>query len=84
LGEVKVVCQVSQGGHVLSHRWARIGPAVGGRIDASPGEEAIFDELEVGVATQHLVIDVPAFGVGADHDARHPQAKADLVDGWRG
>ena len=53
-------------------------------LEASPGEEAIFDELEVGVATQHLVIDVPAFGVGADHDARHPQAKADLVDGWRG
>jgi hypothetical protein len=48
-----------------------------------PGEEAIFDELEVRVATQYLVMDVPAFGVGADHDARQPQAKADLVDGWR-
>jgi hypothetical protein len=43
-----------------------IGSVVGCRIDSLTAQEVVFDELEVGVEAQRLVVDVAVAGVRAD------------------
>jgi hypothetical protein len=43
-------------------------------------EEAVLDELEVGVLAQDLVVDVAALGIGADHEGRNAEPIALPID----
>jgi hypothetical protein len=80
LGEVEVSCQVAEVGSVLADPWPLVRSAVSAGVDARAAEEAVLDELKVGVETECLVVNVPEFGVGTDHDAGHPKSVAVLVD----
>ena len=64
----------SQNSINCAQRWARIGPAIGHRIDTLPVQEIILDELVVCIEAQRLMIDVAVPRVWADHDARYPQS----------
>jgi len=49
LAEVEVGDQVAQDRRVLADVRARVGPAVGGRVEALATQEVVLDELGVGV-----------------------------------
>src|SRR5579875_233531 len=57
LVEVEVFDQVAQLGGVLAYVGARVGPSVGGRVEALAVQEVVFDELDVGVEAERLVVD---------------------------
>ena len=80
LREVEVGGEVAEDPPRSRARRARVGPAVGLGVEAPAAEEVVFDELRVRVEAQRLMIDVAALGVRADHDARHAQPVAVLVD----
>ena len=80
LVEVEVLREVAEDRHVLPHVRARIGPAVGARVEALAVEEEVLDELEVRVEAERLVVDVAALRVRADDEPRHADAVAVLVD----
>src|SRR5205823_3285090 len=52
-------------------------------VEALSAQEIIFDEFEVGVKAQCLVIDVTLFGIGADNESGNAQTIAILIDVWR-
>jgi len=54
LAEVEVGREVAKLGGVLPNVRARVGPAVGGRIEALAAQEVVLDEFEVGVEAQRL------------------------------
>src|SRR5262249_27318448 len=54
--EVEVVGEVAEDGCVLTDVWAGIGASVCLRVDARATEEVVFDELEVGVLAEDLVV----------------------------
>ena len=58
LVEVELLREVAEDRHVLPDVRARIGPAVGARVEALAVEEEVLDELEVRVEAEGLVIDV--------------------------
>ena len=61
-------------------RGPRVGTAVGRGIEALPTEEAVLDELQVGVEAQRLVVDHALLRVRTDEEARHAEAVTVLVD----
>src|SRR5437870_4776072 len=69
LREVEVVREVAEDGDVLAHRRARVGSTVGARIEALSAEEVVFDELEVGIEAQRLMVDEPALRIRADDES---------------
>src|SRR5690242_1387035 len=83
LAEVEVPAELAEHRLVLTDVGAPVGTAVGGRIEAGGAEEVVFDELQVGVTGQDLVVDVAAPGVRRDDQAGHAQAVTVLVDGGR-
>lgn len=58
--EVEVVDQIPEERIVFSH----IGPAVGGGVEALATEEVVFDEFDVGVMAEGLMINVSGFSSG--------------------
>src|SRR4249920_1265543 len=80
LGEVELVREVTELRGVLPHGRPRVGPPVGQRVEPLAAQESILDQLEIGVERQRLVIDVAATRPRADHDARHTDAVAVLID----
>jgi CspA family cold shock protein len=58
LVEVGVVRNVAEEWLVLAHVGAGVGAAVCSRVDACAAEKVVFDELEVGVEAECLLIDV--------------------------
>ncbi len=80
LAEVEVPGQVAEDPLVLAHVGPRVGAAVGLGVQPGPAQEVVLDELEVGVAAVHLVIDEAAPRVGRDDQGRDAQAVAVLVD----
>ena len=58
LVEVEVGDEVAEDGRVLADVGARVGAAVGRRVEALAAEEVVLDELDVGVEAQRLVVDV--------------------------
>src|SRR5437016_6426064 len=69
LVEVKVLDQVAEDARLLAHRRPRVGSAVGLGVEALPAEEVVLDELQVGVETERLLVDVAPASVGTDHQA---------------
>src|SRR5258707_398716 len=79
LVEVEIGHEVAEYRDVLTHGRARVRPPVGFRIEPLAAEEDVFDEFDIRVEAQGLVVDVAALGVGADHDGGYAQAVAVLV-----
>jgi len=80
LGEIEIIDQVAEDRHVLTNGRPRVRTPIRLGIDALPVEEHIFDELQVCVETQGLVINKPLLCIRADHQPRDTQAVAVLVD----
>ena len=55
--------------HILADRGARVRAAIGLRVEPLPTQEVIFDELEISVETQCLVVNVTLLGIRTDDDA---------------
>src|SRR5437899_12138343 len=68
LVEVEVVDEVAEDLDVFAHVGSRVRSAVGARIEPLAVQEVVLDELEVGVRTQYLVIDVALSRERADHE----------------
>ena len=83
LAEVELLADVAEDARRLAHVGTGIRPAVGGRIEPLPAEKDVLDELQVRVVAEDLMVDVARLRVWADHDPRHPQAVAVLVDDRR-
>src|SRR5262245_6580232 len=84
LRKVEVPGQIAEDPDVFSYRWSRVGTTIGSWVQALTAEEVVLDELVVGVEAQRLVIDSPVLGVWTDHERRHAQAVAVLIDNrWR-
>ena len=64
--EVEVAREVAEDRDVFSDGWSEVRAAVGLRIEALAVEKIVFDELEVGVEAQHLVIDEARTGIRTD------------------
>src|SRR5262249_21653676 len=79
LGEVEVGYQVAQDRRILADAGPGVGASVGRRVEPGAAEEVVFDEFQVGVAAEGLVVDVPPPGVRGDGDRGHAQAIAVLV-----
>ena len=59
---------------------ARVGAAVGSRIETRAAEEVVLDELQVRVERQRLVVDDPVLRVRADHHRRDAETVAEAID----
>ncbi len=81
--EVEVFGEVAEDWDVFADGWAWVGAAVGFGVEALSVEEVVFDELEVSIEGQHLVVDVARSGVGADDEGGYSKAVAVLIDGGR-
>ena len=71
LVEVEIGSNVSKDGDVLAHCRARVGSTVGARIETLSAEEVVFDELEVSIEAQRLMVDEPALRIRADDESGH-------------
>src|SRR5437762_2229755 len=80
LVEIEIRPEIAEYRDVLTHVRAGVGPPVGFRIEPLAAEGHVFDEFDIRVEAQGLVVDVAALGVGADHDGGYAQAVAVLVD----
>src|SRR5581483_10071468 len=83
LSEIEVLQQVAELRESLADIRARVWAAIGPGVKALATEEIVFDELDVGIKAQYLVINVSLLGIGADHETGYPQAVAIFVDTWR-
>src|SRR5437667_5452341 len=84
LAEIEFGDEVPELGSALPDVGARVGPAVGARVEPGPAQENVLDELEVRVEREHLVVDVAAPSVRRDEEAGNPDAVALAVDARRG
>jgi hypothetical protein len=80
LVEVEVGEQAAEGRLVLAHVGTRVRSPVRRRVKPLAAEEVIFDEFQVGVEAERLVVDVSGFGVWADHQAGDADAIPEAVD----
>src|SRR5579884_2675105 len=74
LPEVEVAYEVAEQPLVLADVGARVGTAVRPRIQTLAAEEVVLDELQVRVEAVHVVVDVAAPRIRADHHRRHADA----------
>jgi hypothetical protein len=74
--EVEVFSEVTELGHGLAHGRSRVGPTVGGGVETGTAKEVVFDELEVRVVAQGLVLDEPLLGVRRDDERGSSQPVA--------
>ena len=56
--KLKSLDEVAEDLRVLAYVGAGVGSAVGPGVDPLPVEEVVFDEFEVGVLAEDLVVDV--------------------------
>src|SRR5207253_3778997 len=80
LREVELADEVAEQLCVLADDGARVGPAVRLWVEPLAAEEVVFDELQVGVERECLVVDVAVAGPGADQEAGYTQPVALPVD----
>src|SRR3954454_2384089 len=77
LAEVELAPEVAELLGVLPDVGARVGAAIGGRVQPLAAEEVVLDELQVRVEAQRLVVDLALTGVRADEQAGDPHAIAE-------
>src|SRR5579875_2175448 len=80
LREVEVVDKVAQDGNVLAHSRTWVWTPIGCRVEALAVQEIVFDELQIGIEAERLVVNVAFSGVGADDEAGDAQAIAVFID----
>src|SRR5947209_6509753 len=83
LSEIKVLHQVAKLRGVFPYTRPGIGPPICLRVNPLATEEKVFDELQVGVEAQGLVVDQALLGIGANNQSRYAKTIAVLVDDRR-
>src|SRR2546421_9854118 len=73
LGEVEVSQKVAESWLGLTDVRTVIRSAVGPRIEPGSAEEIALDEPDIRVERQHLMVDVSAARVRADHETGNPE-----------
>ena len=81
--EIEIIGDVAQLLRILSYVRPGIRSTIGTWIEPGSPKEVILNEFQISVRTQNLVIDVPLFCIGTDHESRNSQSVAVLVDGRR-
>ena len=83
LVKVEVTGQIAENRLVFPNIRSRIRPSVRLRVESLAMQEIGFDELEISVAAERLMIDVPPPGIGTDDYSGHTNSIPEFIDDRR-